>query len=91
MGDILSAFRVFLAPGFTLTYHRLKYAFFPDAKTPEREPWRRAGCASTSEQYAGMGWDQTRSWRHSALQRARNAAGILLPRAASGQIANAYA
>ena len=40
MSDFLSAFRVFLAPGLTLTYHRLK-----SAKTPEREPCRRAGCA----------------------------------------------
>ena len=40
----MSAFRVFLAPGLTLTYHRLK-----SAKTPERERWRRAGCAPRAQ------------------------------------------
>ena len=44
MGDFLSAFRVFLAPGLTLTYHRLK-----SAKSPEREPWRRAGSAPRAQ------------------------------------------
>lgn len=44
MSDFLSAFRVFLAPGLTLTYHRLK-----SAKTPERERWRRAGCAPRAQ------------------------------------------
>ena len=65
--------------GINLDLPSVEIRVFPGAKTTERESWRRAGCASTSEQYVGQGLGPDRSWRHSARQTARNAAGFSSP------------